>query len=45
MYDAITPSIATTHGADELKAWFDAAGCRDITPTPWGATSAVAIRA
>jgi SAM-dependent methyltransferase len=45
MYDAITPSIATTHAPDELRAWFDAACCRDVRPTPWGATSAVAIRA
>jgi len=44
MYDAITPTIATTHDAGELRRWFDAAGCRDLEPTPWGATSAVAIR-
>jgi len=45
MYDAITPRIATTHRPEELRAWFDAAGCRDMRPTPWGATSAVATRA
>lgn len=44
MYDAITPPIATTHAPEELRAWFDAAGCRDFRPTPWGATSAVAVR-
>ena len=44
MYDAITPAIATTHGSAELAAWFAAAGCKDLQPTPWGAASAVAIR-
>jgi SAM-dependent methyltransferase len=45
MYDAITPAIATTHATEELAAWFASAGCRDLKPTPWGAASAVAIRA
>jgi SAM-dependent methyltransferase len=42
VFDAISPSIATTHDPDELQAWFVKAGCADLRWTPWCATSAVA---
>jgi SAM-dependent methyltransferase len=42
VFDAISPSIATTHDPDELEAWFVAAGCVDLRWTPWCPTSAVA---
>jgi SAM-dependent methyltransferase len=42
MFDAVSPSIATTHDPDELEAWFAAAGCTDLRWTPWCSTSAVA---
>jgi hypothetical protein len=42
VFDAISPSIATTHDPDELEAWFVAAGCTDLRWTSWCSTSAVA---
>lgn len=44
IFDAITPEIASTHDQAELLSWFASAGCPDARPTPWCATSAVAVR-
>jgi hypothetical protein len=45
IFDAITPAIASTHTADEVRRWFELAGCDDITVTPWCPTSLSARRA
>lgn len=44
IFDAITPEIATTHTAFEMKAWFSAAGCRDVRAMDWGSTAFVGIK-
>jgi SAM-dependent methyltransferase len=41
VFDAITPTFASTHTSDEVRAWFEQAGCAEIRQTRWGATSFV----
>lgn len=41
VFDGITPEFASTHTADEVRGWFERAGCTDIRPTNWGSTSFV----
>lgn len=43
VFDGITPAYASTHTADEVRAWFAAAGCTGIRATGWGSTSAVGL--
>jgi len=43
-FDSITPSYASTHTGDEIKAWMHAAGCVQVHPTPWGDTSFAGLR-
>ena len=43
-FDAITPSIATTHTGDEVKAWMEKAGCTDIRTTRWCETAVTGIK-
>jgi SAM-dependent methyltransferase len=38
-FDAITPSIASTHTAEEVQTWMMQAGCKNIVHTDWGSTS------
>ena len=44
VFDAITPSIATTHSGEEVMAWFEQAGCTGMLTTPWCSTSVVGIK-
>ncbi len=44
IFDAITPTIATTHSGDEVRAWMVEAGCTNIHATKWGTTSLVGIK-
>lgn len=44
-FDAITPSIASTHTGEEVSEWMKAAGCRDIRTAEWGETSVVGVKA
>jgi len=44
IFDAITPSIATTHSGEEVMAWFEQAGCAGMLTTPWCNTSVVGIK-
>lgn len=39
VFDAITPTFASTHTAEEVRGWLAAAGCREIRQVAWGATS------
>ena len=41
-FDAITPEIATCHTGEEVRAWFEAAGCRALRASPWSVTTWVA---
>jgi SAM-dependent methyltransferase len=43
IFDAITPSTASTHTGDEVQAWLLHAKCSQITLTPWCDTSFTAI--
>jgi SAM-dependent methyltransferase len=45
IFDAITPTIATTHTPDEVRDWLVQAGCNDIRTTYWCPTSFAARRA
>ena len=38
VFDAITPAFASTHTGAEVRSWFTAADCREITEMPWGST-------
>lgn len=44
IFDAITPSIATTHDSDEVFQWMEASNCKDIHQTDWCNTSFAAIK-
>ena len=44
IFDAITPSIATTHMEDEVRSWLEQAGCTQIRTTAWGSTSLIGIK-
>lgn len=44
IFDAITPSYASTHTADEVEGWFRAAGCREVHQTPWCPTSYTGVK-
>jgi SAM-dependent methyltransferase len=43
-FDAITPTIATSHTAEEVEAWMKAADCVQVGPRPWGSTSFRGLR-
>jgi SAM-dependent methyltransferase len=43
-FDAITPTVASTHTAHEVAGWFRAAGCGDTRQMPWCPTSFVGTR-
>lgn len=43
-FDAITPSIASTHTAEEVEAWMTLSGCTNIRHTDWGSTSVCGTR-
>jgi SAM-dependent methyltransferase len=43
-FDAITPSIATTHTVDEVKAWMKGAGCSSIRIMDWGGVSVTGVK-
>lgn len=36
VFDAITPFYASTHTAEEVRCWFDEAGCHNLRQKPWG---------
>ncbi|MDB5329060.1 MAG: Methyltransferase type 11 [Phycisphaerales bacterium] len=38
-FDAITPEIASTHTAEEVREWLEKAHCREVRMTPWCPTS------
>jgi SAM-dependent methyltransferase len=44
VFDAITPSYASTHTPEELISWFSAAGCNNLTQRPWGTTTFVGVK-
>ena len=44
IFDAITPTFASTHTAEEVRGWFERAGCASICPMPWGSTSFTGIK-
>lgn len=45
VFDAITPSYASTHTPEELMSWFSAAHCYNLTQRPWGTTAFVGVKA
>ncbi len=44
IFDAITPSIATTHTGDEVRGWMEKVGCTNIQTTKWAETSVIGIK-
>jgi hypothetical protein len=44
IFDAITPSIATTHSFEEVCKWFVDSGCKGARRTSWGKTSIIGTR-
>ncbi len=44
IFDAITPSIATTHTGDEVRGWMEKVGCTNVKTTEWGETSVIGIK-
>jgi SAM-dependent methyltransferase len=44
VFDAITPTFASTHTSDEVKGWFHAANYDHIRQTPWCPTSFVGAK-
>lgn len=44
IFDAITPTFASTHTGDEIRRWFEASECTEIVQTNWGGTSFVAVK-
>ena len=44
VFDAITPSFASTHTAEDVMAWFQNARCREVTQKPWGSTAFAGIK-
>jgi SAM-dependent methyltransferase len=45
VFDAITPTIASTHTPEEVRSWLENAGCGDVRTTYWCPTSFAARRA
>lgn len=45
IFDAITPTIATTHTGKEVRGWMKEAGCANIQTTDWCETSVVGLKA
>jgi SAM-dependent methyltransferase len=43
-FDAITPSIATTHTGKEVREWMEESGCVHVRSTDWCETAVVGIR-
>jgi SAM-dependent methyltransferase len=39
VFDAITPSLASTHTEEEVREWFSAAGCAELKRMDWCETS------
>lgn len=39
IFDAITPTYASTHTSEEVRKWFEDIGCSNIKATNWGDTS------
>lgn len=39
VFDAITPTVASTHTAEEVARWLRDAGCQDVRQTAWCSTS------
>ncbi len=44
IFDAITPSVATTHDGAEVTRWMQQGNCSDIRTTEWCDTSQIGIR-
>jgi SAM-dependent methyltransferase len=44
IFDAITPAIATTHTADQVREWLKEADCTSIRSTNWGGVSLVGVK-
>lgn len=44
IFDAITPSIATTHSEQELATWLAKSGCGSLQTTSWCKTSMIGIK-
>jgi SAM-dependent methyltransferase len=44
-FDAITPSIATTHTGKEVREWMEKSGCAHLRSTDWCETAVVGIKA
>jgi SAM-dependent methyltransferase len=43
-FDAITPSIATTHTGNEVRGWMEKVGCTNLKKTGWGETSVMGTK-
>ena len=44
IFDAITPTYASTHSAEELQFWFTVFSCSEARQTAWGTTSWTAVK-
>lgn len=44
-FDAITPSIATTHTGEEVREWMEKSGCTKVRSTDWCETAVTGIKA
>jgi SAM-dependent methyltransferase len=44
VFDAITPTYASTHTGEEMRKWLADAGCMGVLQTEWGDTSFVAVK-
>lgn len=44
VFDAITPSYASTHTPEEVTSWFRQADCSDLSQRPWGTAAFVGIK-
>lgn len=43
-FDAITPSLASTHTRSEVISWMEKAGCKDFIFPEWGDTSIMGVK-
>jgi SAM-dependent methyltransferase len=45
VFDAVTPTYASTHTGPEVAGWLRAAGLADVRPMPWADTSYLGLKA
>ena len=44
-FDAITPTLASTHTDEEVRGWMEQAGCSSVQSSNWGPASLNGVRA